>query len=454
MRTYAQKHQQSQPGKSGDPAGPSAAARSHKVPPILHVQRMIGNQPDGLEAVSDAAAPGRFGHDFSRISVHAGAAARVQPKLTVNTPGDIYEQEADRVSDQVMRMPDPHAHRETPGHAPVERPDLDGAAGGGLIQRSASGRRLDEDERLQAEAQPSRPDEDERLQAEAQPGATPAVSAETASGIQSLRGRGHSLQERSRSFFEPRFGFDLREVKIHHDSEAGRLANDVRARAFTIGRDVVFGAGQYRPDTADGMRLIAHELTHVVQQSGTSSAPRGSVAETISRTPHESISRVCHEPAFPPGAKAGTNWYSHDFIGAIPAGSVRAVPTNAGYKVPASTDASYNCMGWALSELGSPKSWQEGVSRDRTHPWPEEELLASKGCSKSTPSATADHKVRLYEYIDQDQFHIVRQECDGLWSGKTGKGYLWRGVTSPDDHTTSFYGQKLSNLRITDWSCG
>jgi hypothetical protein len=111
-------------------------------------------------------------------------------------------------------------------------------------------------------------------------------------------------------------------------------------------------------------------------------------------------------------------------------------------------------MGWALSELGSPKSWQEGVSRDRAHPWPEEELLASKGCSKSTPSATADHKVRLYEYIDQDQFHIVRQECDGLWSGKTGKGYLWRGVTSPDDHTTSFYGQKLSNLRITDWSCG
>lgn len=448
MRTYAQKHQQSQPGKSGDPAGPGAATRSHKMHPILPMQRIIGNQavqrlpqakPDGLEAVSDAAAPGRLGHDFSQISVHARTAVRIQPKLTVNTPGDIYEEEADRVSDQMMRMPDPHAHRKTPGHAAVERSDLDGAAGGGLIQRSDSGRLLDEDERLQAEAQP---------------GATPTVSAETASGIQSLRGRGHSLPERSRSFFEPRFGFDLSEVRIHDDSEAARLANNVRARAFTIGRDVVFGAGQYRPDTADGMRLMAHELTHVVQQSGTSSAPRGSVAERISRTPHESISRACHEPAFPPGAKIGIKWYSHDFIGPIPADSVRAVPTNAGYKVPSSTDSSYNCMGWALSELGSPKSWQQGVSRDAAHPWPEEELLVSKGCSKITSSATADHKVRLYEYINQDQFHIVRQECDGLWSGKTGTGHLWRGVTSPEDHTTSFYSQPLSNLRITDWSCG
>ena len=342
-----------------------------------------------------------------------------------------------------MRMPAIPAHRRIPGHAPGEQSDLDGAAGSGLVQRSDSGRPLDEDERLQAEPQP---------------GATPTVSAESASGIQSLRGRGQSLPERSRSFFEPRFGFDLRNVKIHDDAEAARLANDVRARAFTIGRDVMFGPGEYRPDTADGMRLLAHELTHVVQQSGTSSgissAPGGSVAETISRTPRESIYRACHEPGFPPNAKVGTKWYSHDFIGPIPADAVRAAPTNVGYTVPSSTDASYNCMGWAVSELGSPKSWQQGVNRDAAHPWPEEELLVSKGCSAIKSSATADHKVRLYEYKNADQFHIVRQECDGLWSGKTGTGSLWRGVTSPEDHTTSFYSQPLSNLRITDWSCG
>ena len=328
------------------------------------------------------------------------------------------------------------------GHT-VELSALDGTAASGLIQRSDSGRPLDEDEMVQAKEQP---------------GATPTVSAETSSGIQSLRGRGQPLPERSRSFFEPRVGFDLRKVKIHDGSEAARLASDVRARAFTIGRDVVFGSGEYQPDTAVGKRLLAHELTHVVQQSGTESvkptAPRGSIAETISRTPRESIYRACHEPDFPPNAKIGTKWYSHDFVGPIPADSVRAVPTNAGYTVPASTDGSYNCMGWALSELGTKKTWQQGVNRDKTHPWPEEELLTSKGCSRIKSSATADHKVRLYEYKNQDQFHIVRQECDGLWSGKTGTGYLWRGVTSPEDHTTSFYSQPLSNLRITDWSCG
>lgn len=409
---------------------------------------MLQTNSEELKAGLTGTTSSRYGHDFSRILIQPPVAGAIQTKLSISKPGDEYEQEADYVSEQVMRMPDPHAHRKTPGHAPIERSGLNGVAGSGLIQRSDSGRPLDEDERV----------EDERVQAEAQPGATPTVSAETASGIQSLRGGGQSLPERTRSFFEPRFGFDLRNVKIHDDSEAARLADNVGARAFTIGRDVVFGRGEYRPDTADGMRLMAHELTHVVQQSGTSRgvsrAPRGSVAETISRMPRETISRACHEPGFPPNAKVGVNWYSHDFIGPIPPGSVRAVPANAGYAVPSSSDASYNCMGWAVSEFGTPKSWQQGVNRDASHPWPEEELLAGKGCQKIKSSATADHKVRLYEYKNQDQFHIVRQECDGLWSGKTGTASLWRGVTSPEDHTTSFYSQPLSNLRITDWSCG
>ena len=104
-------------------------------------------------------------------------------------------------------MPDPTPIERHQATHRSRRSDLDGAAGSGPIQRSDSGRRLDEDERLQAEAQP---------------GATPTVSAEMASGIQSLRGRGRSLPGRSQSFFEPRFGFDLREVKIHDDAAAAR----------------------------------------------------------------------------------------------------------------------------------------------------------------------------------------------------------------------------------------
>jgi hypothetical protein len=446
MRTFENNPKTNQQTTSARSTIPGRAhpGHSHNVNSVLHLQRTNGNQAVQrmLQTNAEELKAGSTGTTSSRYG-HPPVAGAIQTKLAINKPGDEYEREADRVSEQVMRMPDPHAHRKTPGHAPVERSRLDGAAGSGLIQRSDSGRPLAEDEQVQAQAQP---------------GATPTVSAETASGIQSLRGRGQSLPEQTRSFFEPRFGCDLRNVKIHDDSQAARLADNVGARAFTIGRDVMFGPGEYRPDTAGGMRLMAHELTHVVQQGGTSGgisrAPRESVAETISRMPRETISRVCHDPDFPPNAKVGAKWYSHDFIGPIPADSVRAAPANAGYAVPSSSDASYNCMGWAVSEFGTTKGWLQGVNRDASHPWPEEELLTGKGCNQITSSATADHKVRLYEYKNQDQFHIVRQECDGLWSGKTGTGPLWRGVTSPEDHTTSSYSQPLSNLRITDWACG
>jgi hypothetical protein len=78
-----------------------------------------------------------------------------------------------------------------------------------------------------------------------------------------------------RAFFEPRFGATLDGVRIHTDSRAVASARAVHARAFTVGRDVVFGAGAYAPETARGRRLLAHELTHVLQQSGGSASRVG-----------------------------------------------------------------------------------------------------------------------------------------------------------------------------------
>jgi len=128
MRTFAQKPkatQQNTSAKSPMP-GRTHLGQSREVNSILYLQRTIGNQavqkllqaePDGHEAVSDATASGRFGHDFSQIPVHAKASVKIQPKLAVNTPGDIYEQEADRVSDEVMHMPEPPLQRAAPfGH--------------------------------------------------------------------------------------------------------------------------------------------------------------------------------------------------------------------------------------------------------------------------------------------------------------------------------------------------
>jgi hypothetical protein len=86
------------------------------------------------------------------------------------------------------------------------------------------------------------------------------------SHIDSLRGGGHPLPESTREYFEPRFGRDLNQVRIHSGSRANAAAEGVSARAFTLGNDVVFGDGHYAPGTSSGTRLLAHELAHVVQQ--------------------------------------------------------------------------------------------------------------------------------------------------------------------------------------------
>ncbi|HXU46560.1 MAG TPA: DUF4157 domain-containing protein, partial [Thermoanaerobaculia bacterium] len=100
-------------------------------------------------------------------------------------------------------------------------------------------------------------------------GAVPTVSPRTESRIAALRsGGGQPLPPSLRSYFEPRFGRDLSAVRLHAGGDAAEAAREVRARAFTVGRDVAFGAGEYRPESAEGKRLLAHELAHTVQQGG------------------------------------------------------------------------------------------------------------------------------------------------------------------------------------------
>jgi len=93
-----------------------------------------------------------------------------------------------------------------------------------------------------------------------QPPATRASAPITA-------GRGDALPPRARDFFEPRFGHDFGNVRVHHGADASRSAAAFGARAYTLGRNIVFGEGQYAPHAAKGRHLLAHELTHVVQQS-------------------------------------------------------------------------------------------------------------------------------------------------------------------------------------------
>jgi hypothetical protein len=88
-----------------------------------------------------------------------------------------------------------------------------------------------------------------------------------------LRSPGQSLDSATRAFFEPRFGHDFGRVRVHADAGAADAARAVNARAYTAGRDIVFGAGEYAPQATQGRRLLAHELAHVVQQGSLSVDP-------------------------------------------------------------------------------------------------------------------------------------------------------------------------------------
>ncbi len=162
----------------------------------------------------------------------------IQTKLAVSQPGDLYEQEADRVAERILRMPEPVAQRQCAACA---------ASG-------ASCPGCEDDKRLLVQGE--------------KPLGTEAASQSVSNSIVSDLGPGLPLDVATRSFFEPRLGHDFSRVRVHTGPAAEQSAKDLNAHAYTIGRDVVFGVGRFAPETNEGRRLLAHELTHVVQQGG------------------------------------------------------------------------------------------------------------------------------------------------------------------------------------------
>jgi hypothetical protein len=123
-----------------------------------------------------------------------------------------------------------------------------------------------------------------------------------------LRSPGQPLDAAARAFFEPRFGHDFSKVRLHTDSEAAESARSVNALAYTVGRDVVFGAAQYAPGTATGNALLAHELTHVVQQGGrtqSGAAQRISSPSDGAEREAESVGRAVSSGQVAPAVAAG-----------------------------------------------------------------------------------------------------------------------------------------------------
>ncbi len=218
-----------------------------------------GASPQPIEAMQPLSGGSRFGHDFRRIPVHAPPSEPIQAKLIVSQPGDQYEQEADQVAEQVMPM--------SPSET-LEDPDVSGSSQT-HVQRVSPWtevmRRQSEPEDEEWNSEPIE-EEEETLQAKESAGHTPTVTPELDTRIHSMRGGGQPLDAATRAYMEPRFGHDFSRVRIHTEERAAETARAVNALAYTVGRDMVFEAGKYVPKTPKGLHLLAHELTHVIQQ--------------------------------------------------------------------------------------------------------------------------------------------------------------------------------------------
>jgi peptidoglycan hydrolase-like protein with peptidoglycan-binding domain len=181
----------------------------------------------------------------------------LQAKLTINEPGDQYEREADRVAESVMEGSGPQTRQENAFSTPTSF-----APARTQLQRTcACGGTPAPDGECSA-CRAKRLALQRRATGSVAPVTTPPVVHEV------LGSPGQPLDPVTRASMELRFGHDFSGVRVHTDARANESALAIRAQAYTMGRHVVFGAGQYAPETVEGKRLLAHELTHTVQQLG------------------------------------------------------------------------------------------------------------------------------------------------------------------------------------------
>ncbi|MFA5253212.1 MAG: DUF4157 domain-containing protein [Methanoregula sp.] len=210
------------PVQRAESGNPACRSRSHEPPGspssrIMRFQQTSGNSAVQRMLKSDA----------------------IQASLRIGQPNDIYEQEADRVAHDIMRMPKHGVQRQcSPGS---ECP-------------------LKEKEEKPIQTKPA--------------GSFSKIESLPDSFVSGL-GSGQLLDPASRAYFEPRFGADFKDVHVLTGSGAEESAQEIGARAYTFGRNIVFGKNQFAPGSADGRQLLAHELTHVIQQSSGNSGTWG-----------------------------------------------------------------------------------------------------------------------------------------------------------------------------------
>jgi hypothetical protein len=284
LHAFAPQPETTQQAQAAGP-GSSSASRAGRRPaldPIIHLQHTAGNHaverllreaqtssgrppalrnPDPVQAATSAppqisrkaagaslvlqrkcaCGAGALGPTGECEECRSGERSLLQAKLRISEPGDAFEQEADRMAEQVTTS----TARVSIDHAPPR------------VQRVAT-----------ASNGPTS-------------AAPPSVS-------RALADPGRPLEPGLRWRMEDRFGQDFSRVRVHTGAAAAQSARDVDAHGYTVGKDIVFGAGRFAPETVEGRRLIAHELTHVLQQS----AGEAHAGASIQRSPDKPVPKT------------------------------------------------------------------------------------------------------------------------------------------------------------------
>jgi hypothetical protein len=252
------------------------------------MQRLLQSNTEECKAILTATSLPHFGHNFSRIPVSPPTAGVIRTKLAINKPGDEYEQEADRIAEQVMRMPDLQLQN--------------ACACGGACPRCQTEQPGREHESLQTK----RVQAGDTGQMAAQPSVHKVIAAP-----------GQPLNSGTRGFMESRLGHDFSQVRVHTDTNAAQMNDALCAKAFTYGSDIYFNRGEYSTVSTEGKRLLTHELVHVAQQrhgspldASRTAMPAGQTARLSMIQRYPVVEDVIHQPlidqfrremGYPPG---------------------------------------------------------------------------------------------------------------------------------------------------------
>ena len=269
---------------------PSAAEATHINRSCDHCEDELQRKAQPESGEETLLSPKRQPDSTELSKLESARPHSIQAKVTVSRPGDEYELEADRIADQVMGM---SSHRSMSAETsapqisrvlaaqreysqgqkelqrePLTEPDPKSPA----EEKAALVKPADDEGHLQRKVKGEEAEgctsceEEEHIQTKEGAGGTNAGVAKVESRIGSMSGGGERLPEPTRKFFENRFGRDFSNVRVHTDSSAIQMNREISARAFTHQEHIYFNAGEYPPTTEKGRHILAHELTHTIQQ--------------------------------------------------------------------------------------------------------------------------------------------------------------------------------------------